>query len=301
MDRSEWRTAADPFTDAELEDWAMEPPEADARMRWAAATVQDALGSLRGDYNLDVYVQGGYANRTAVTAQSDIDVIAALAGTGVTRQTVKLDDAAALAYRRLRRDVHDMLRARLDRRMPEPRLVCRLEVEGYEIDVLPCLAYTAPDDGPDGIWFWRDDYVDRPEVSWPRKRTALIEERDAVTDGAFRPVVRALKGARDELWEGEDRAQGFVVETLALLAAPAGRGRRQAPRALPPGSPGCEERHPRRRAGAQAGRARGAVSVVSGGRSFAVARPRAALRGRRGSTAPLAPSSPRPLRDQGLP
>lgn len=220
MDRSEWRTAADPFTDAELEDWAMEPPEADARMRWAAATVQDALGPLRGDYNLDVYVQGGYANRTAVTAQSDIDVIAALAGTGVTRQTVKLNDAAALAYGRLRRDVHDMLRARLDRRMPEPRLVCRLEVEGYEIDVLPCLAYTSPDDGPDGIWFWRDDYVDRPEVSWPHKRTALIEERDAVTDGAFRPVVRALKGARDELWEGEDRAQGFVVETLALLAPP---------------------------------------------------------------------------------
>lgn len=166
---------------------------------------------------VEVYAQGGYANRTAVSTQSDIDIIVASTGTSV-RPDVEQDDAAVSVYRHFRNEVHDLLRARLDRRMPEPHLACRLGLEGQEVDVLPCLSCPAPDGGPDGIWFWRNDYVLTPEVSWPRSRTALIEHRDAMTDGAFRPVVRALKGARDDLWEGEDRVQGFLVETLALLA-----------------------------------------------------------------------------------
>jgi hypothetical protein len=126
----------------------MDPPKL-TRECLAAAAAQDALGALRRDYNLGVYVQDGYANRTAVTAHSDIDVIAALAGNGV--------------------------------RVTEAR-------------------------------FGRSS---------------------------------ALKGARDdELWEGEDRAQGSSSRRLLLAGAPAGRGRRQLCE-LPPASPGREERHPR--------------------------------------------------------
>lgn len=219
MDPADWRTAADPYTDEALEGWASEPRGASSRMRSAEDRVREALGPLLDEYAVDVYAQGGYANRTAVTTLSDIDIVVASGATSARLDTEE-NDPAVSAYRVFRNEVHDLLRAHLDRRMPEPRLACRLHVGGHEVDVLPCLSYPSPAGGPDGIWFWRNGYATGPEISWPRRRALVVEERDVSTDGAFRPVVRALKGARDDLWEGEDPTPGFIVETLTLIAPP---------------------------------------------------------------------------------
>jgi hypothetical protein len=110
-------TVASVFTDHQLEDWAAEPADAENVKRDALKRVDDALAPLRGSYaDLELFVQGGYANRTAVSAQSDVDIIVRWPGVFVGDSA---DDAsAASSYRQFRDDVLDTLRSRLDKGIP---------------------------------------------------------------------------------------------------------------------------------------------------------------------------------------
>jgi len=60
------------------------------------------------------------------------------------------------------------------------------------------------------------------QVSWPRTINALIDERDDITAGGYRRVVRTLKGMREELWKIQgDEVQSFLIESLVYAAGPA--------------------------------------------------------------------------------
>ncbi|HEU4975760.1 MAG TPA: hypothetical protein VFT50_11765 [Baekduia sp.] len=210
-------TAVSRFTDAQLEDWAAEPTDAGDVCREALALIRNALAPLEGMYpGVELIVQGGYANRTAVSAQSDVDVVARWPG--VVVHGTGDEDAAAEAYRSFRDDVYDTLRTQVNQAIPLPRIACCCKVGGMSIDVVPCLPYRSGD--RDDIWFWPSDHYDRPTVSWPREISRRIETRDREASGAFRPVVRALKGMRDDFWSGEDRVKSFAVESLAYTAWP---------------------------------------------------------------------------------
>lgn len=224
------------FTDAQLSAWAAEPTDANRVMTQALADVREALAPLEADYGeLDLFVQGGYANRTAVTAQSDVDIVVRWLRMPVCGEADDRDGYEARAYRRFRDAVVDALRSRVDRGLPDPRIACRCELNTGHVDVVPCLPYRpAAEPGRDDIWLWPDPYYDHAIISWPKLIHTLIDTRDQETCGRFRPVVRALKGLRDELSTGEDKVPGFVIESLAFvagrppLAAPTIRKRCQA-------------------------------------------------------------------------
>jgi hypothetical protein len=206
------------LSEADLEHWAAEPADAEFLVRWACETVEKALAPMLGHYDeIEIFAQGSYANRTAVDGQSDIDVIALWPGLAVHGE-VKCEDDVSLRYREFRNGVEDELRANLDPGLRPPRTVCRCEVDGQRIDVLPCLPYRPPETD---IWFRRDAMLDG-QVSWPRTINALIEERDDTTAGGYRRVVRTLKGMREELWTIQgDEAQSFLIESLVYAAGPA--------------------------------------------------------------------------------
>jgi hypothetical protein len=217
-------TAASVFGDDELEGWASAPPDAADIVSHSLGVIETALAPLAPSYpDLEFFVQGGYANGTAVTTQSDVDIIVRWPGVEVA--TPEDANYAAKPYRRFRDEVLDALRARVDRGVRNPRIACRCEVDGRHVDVVPALPYRA--DGRDDIWLWPTDYLHEPLISWPRTISALIAERDRVAGGHFRPTVRALKGMRDDLWGGEDDAPSFALESLAYVAWPKARSKRK--------------------------------------------------------------------------
>jgi len=210
------------FTDEQLSARAAEPQDARRVMTQALAEVDKALAPLEIDYGeLDLFVQGGYANRTAVNVQSDVDIVVRWLGMPVSAETDDPDGDDARAYRLFRDAVVDALRSRLDRGLRDPRIACRCELSTGHVDVVPCLPYRpATEPGRDDIWLWPDPYYDQAIISWPKLIHTLIETRDRETCGRFRPVVRALKGLRDELSSGEDKVPSFVIESLTFAAGP---------------------------------------------------------------------------------
>jgi hypothetical protein len=207
-------------TDQELEKLAAGRADADAVLSWAVDLIRDGLAPLADDFpGIEVLPHGSFANGTAVDRHSDIDLIAWWPG-AVVRGVVGWGDPESARYQDLRRSVLSSLREHVDPGVPEPNVACRCEFEGYMIDVVPCLPYRPrAEAGRDDIWFWQSAYMVGPTVSWPSTISALIEDRDAEADGGFRPVVRALKGIRDErLGARDDKVAGFVVESLAYAA-----------------------------------------------------------------------------------
>jgi hypothetical protein len=188
----------------------------------ALAEVHNALAPLEVDYGkLDVFAQGGYANRTAVDAQSDVDVVVRWLGMPVSADTNDPDGCEARRYRQFRDAVVDALRSRVDPGLRDPRIACRCDLNTGHVDVVPCLPYRpATDSGRDDIWLWPDAYYEQAIISWPRLIHTLIDTRDRDTCGRFRPVVRALKGLRDELSTGEDKVPSFVIESLTFATGP---------------------------------------------------------------------------------
>lgn len=139
-------------------------------------------------------MQGGYANGTAVTSHSDVDVVALPTKLAV-RGVAEWESDEVHAFQEFRHEVLLALRTHLDRGTQDPRVAYKCVVKGQEVDVVPALRYEPADGSTPGIWFWIDEYIAEPQVSRPDVRRALIDERDRETDGAFRPVVRALKAS----------------------------------------------------------------------------------------------------------
>lgn len=207
-------------SDERLAAWAVEPADTTHVMECALTEVRGALSPLDAEYGeLELFVQGGYSNGTAVSVQSDIDIVIRRLSVPVSRIAEDPEGPAARAYRGFRSAVLDAIRSELDPGVRDPRIACRCHVGTSMVDVVPCLPFR-PRDEPerDDIWLWPDAYYNEPIISWPRLIHTLIERRDCQTDGHFRPLIRALKGLRDELSSGEERVAGFVVESLAFAA-----------------------------------------------------------------------------------
>jgi hypothetical protein len=207
-------------SDEQLAAWAAGPANTKRMMDDALSEVRGALLPLEAGYGeLELFLQGGYANGTAVSIQSDIDIVVRRLSMPVSGIVEDPGGSTALAYRGFRDGVLDALRSQLDPGVRDPRIACRCELDTGGVDVVPCLPFR-PRGQPerDDIWLWPDAYYDQPIVSWPRVIHTLIERRDCETHGHFRPLIRALKGLRDELSSGEERVPGFVVESLAFAA-----------------------------------------------------------------------------------
>lgn len=189
-------------------------------MEDAVSEVRSAVLPLEAEFGpLDLFVQGSYANRTAVGVQSDVDIVVRQLAVPVAGDAKDPEGSAAVAYRHFRDAVLDALRSELDPGVRDPRIACRCELATGTVDVVPCLPFRpAGEPERDDIWLWPDAYYDKPIVSWPQVIHTLIERRDCETHGQFRPLIRTLKGLRDELSSGEERVAGFVVESLAFAA-----------------------------------------------------------------------------------
>jgi hypothetical protein len=207
-------------SDDQLAAWAADPADTKRAVEDARVEVCSVLLPLESEYGeLELFVQGGYANGTAVSPQSDIDIVARRLAVPVSGTVEDPEGSAALAYRSFRDAVLDALRSKLDAGVRDPRIACRCELAIGSVDVVPCLPFR-PRGEPerDDIWLWPDAYYGHPIVSWPRVIHTLIDRRDRETHGHFRPLIRALKGLRDDLSSGEERVPGFVVESLAFAA-----------------------------------------------------------------------------------
>jgi hypothetical protein len=136
---------ADPssVTDEQLARWAAEPVGAQRVIDDALREVRRALSRLEVDYGeLELFVQGGYANRTAVSVQADIDIVVRWLALPVSEIIEDPEDSTALAYRGFRDAVLGVLRSQLDPGVRDPRIACRCELATGNVDVVPCLPFS---------------------------------------------------------------------------------------------------------------------------------------------------------------
>ena len=104
--------------------------------------VRNALSQIEADYGeLELFVQGGYANRTAVSVQADIDIVVRRLALPVSDMVEDPESSAALAYRGFRDAVLGALRSQLDPGVRDPRIACRCELAAGRVDVVPCLPF----------------------------------------------------------------------------------------------------------------------------------------------------------------
>lgn len=212
-------TVARKFADAQLAEWAQPVAGAGKAQAWAVEVVAEALAPVAAHHgDIDLFSHGGYTNGTAVSGQSDIDVVALLRGVEMTDAAPDWLDDVPRKYQDFRLSVNHELRDSLDPGLPEPHIAAHCRVDGETIDVLAAIPYRGPDAWQDDIWFWWSDYVP-PTVSWPRATWRAIEARDTALGGTFRQVVRIFKAMRDQLWGTQnDEVQSFLVESLCFQA-----------------------------------------------------------------------------------
>jgi hypothetical protein len=163
-------------------------PLAPSVMDGALNEVRNGLSRLEADYGeLELFVQGGYANRAAVSVQAGIDIVVRYLALPVTEIIEDPEASTALAYRGFRDAVVGALRSQLDPGVRDPRIACRCELATGKVDVVPCLPLR-PSGEPerDDIWLWPDAYYSHPIVSWPRMIHAMVEgviaRRMAISD-----------------------------------------------------------------------------------------------------------------------
>jgi predicted nucleotidyltransferase len=199
---------------ADLEHWSEEPPELAQEAAAIRDHIRDVLDRLFSEYRpFEVYLQGSVANRTAVAAQSDIDVVVQWRGRAAEGSLINNPEAAR--FDRFASDLQESLgsvsaRTRIPQRLAR---AIRCRVGEHDVDVLPCMSYGDLDG--DDIVFWQSGMADAAgEGAFrPRAIAKAVERRDVDTNGHFRHVVRALKGMR-EAPAIQVGPSSYVIESL---------------------------------------------------------------------------------------
>lgn len=215
-------------------------PGADVAAQATYASVKRALADLEQRRNIEIFLQGSYANHTNIRADSDVDIVV------MTRQTFqgaheRLDAVGRARWVALpdgtyhsddlRREVTDALTSYYGVERVHPRNKCiRVDKrDGYvDADVVPCLEYR---------WFRSPgsdiaDYVEgvaiHPDqgariINFPKEHRRNGEAKNIRCGGRYKSTVRQMKRLRnravDEGRIQHSEAPGYLLECMTYNVA----------------------------------------------------------------------------------
>lgn len=211
---------------------------ADTAAQRTYASIRAALAKIIEQRNVEVFLQGSYANHTNIRDDSDVDIVV------MTRQTftgnpegltplgrAEWDRLPAATYHEpdLRRDVEAALVAYYGAARVHPRNKC-IKVDkaiGYvDADVVPCLQYRhyknaySPSEYVEGIKIFpqRGGSI----INFPKEHIRNGEAKNRSCSDRYKPTVRQLKRLRNraiaEALLRENEAPGYLLECMTFNA-----------------------------------------------------------------------------------
>lgn len=162
--------------------------------------------------NPDTYLSGSYARDTALNSIKDVDVI------------LQIDlDHSATAPDVVVAWLQEALQKHYEQVRAQGRSVQVTTGTGFDLDVVPSVPFSRRD-GP--VWI-----PDRDAQQWvathPKGQIAFGVEKNSLTDGRYKPLVKIFKYWRDRLPTETARAKSYILESLVaegLLSPPQSYG-----------------------------------------------------------------------------
>ncbi len=162
--------------------------------------------------NPDTYLSGSYARDTALKSIKDVDVI------------LQIDlDHSATAPDVVIAWLQEALQKHYEQVRAQGRSVQVTTGTGFDLDVVPSVPVSRRD-GP--VWI-----PDRDAQQWvathPKGQIAFGVEKNSLTDGRYKPLVKIFKYWRDRLPTETARAKSYILESLVaegLLSPPQSYG-----------------------------------------------------------------------------
>lgn len=147
----------------------------------------------------DTYLAGSYARDTAINNIKDVDVILLI---NLNHSTNSPDVAVAWVQARLQEHDYEVV--------PQGRSVQVKTDSGFALDVVPSIPI-GNRNGPVLI-------PDRDKKSWvashPKGQIAFGEEKNKITGGYYKPLVKIMKFWRDRFSNEPAKVKSYVLENL---------------------------------------------------------------------------------------
>jgi len=216
--------------------WACAPSATEQeKCERAERAVRKAFDSSQklGGYDLEVLVQGSYANRTNVRQDSDVDVCVLYKGAWFSDYQFcpELNDKALglidspYSYAEFKNDVGAALRSFFGAdSFSRGSKAFDIHANTYRIDadVVPCFEYRRYFGAPGNYWFERGTELitDRGGiiVNWPKQNYIQGVAKNDATERRFKALVRIFKRLRNEMASnGHVAAEvipSFLIECL---------------------------------------------------------------------------------------
>jgi predicted nucleotidyltransferase len=214
----------------------------DAAAQSTYASIRKALAGIELGRNIEIFLQGSYANTTNIRDDSDVDIVVMTHQTfqGATERLgavakARYDALPSATFRApdLRREVTQALASYYGSARVHPRNKCiRVDrAPGYvDADVVPCLQYR---------WFRRpdsdiaSDYVEgitiepvqgNRIINFPKEHISNGKSKNTQCDGHYKETVRQVKRLRnravDEGRLEDGVAPGYLLECMVYNLAP---------------------------------------------------------------------------------
>jgi hypothetical protein len=207
------------LSDKQIRDWSERGDPIHAR--YSYQMVRDTLAAARlNDMSYAIYPQGSYANKTNISADSDVDMVIAL-GSAFYPNKEELSppeleeyarhyEGSDLTWHRFREAVVQVLRSNY---LVAERSKCvkvRSNLIRLPADVLIALDYRYYTSFPSfigqtfegGVLFYTSAGTEI--VNYPKKHIASCADKNTSTAGRYRCVVRVAKNARNALLADDD-------------------------------------------------------------------------------------------------
>src|ERR1700693_1596383 len=206
MSRAEW--------ESRFQSWSNGPGKTESeRCDNAERIVKQCLidAGILDKYQLEVFTQGSFANRTNIPQESDVDICvrskAAFFGKypeGLTKEDFGFS-AAAFSYAELKNDVERALRARFGGEMKRGDKCFSLRANTYRVDAdvtatLEHRRYHSPENRAryySGSEFVTD--AGKQIINWPKQHIANGIGKHDATKRRFKKIVRILKRLQFDL------------------------------------------------------------------------------------------------------
>jgi predicted nucleotidyltransferase len=178
--------------------------------------IRETLGSAKLDgLSYVIYPQGSYANKTNISADSDVDLVIALRSAffankeELTQRELeeyeKYYQQASITWRRFREVVVDLLRSWYFVEEKSKCVKVRSNLIRLPADVLVALDHRHYKAFPgffeqihiDGVQFYTLDEV--KIINFPREHIQACKNKNDLVSGHYRPVVRIAKNVRNML------------------------------------------------------------------------------------------------------
>jgi hypothetical protein len=228
-------------TSQEHENWTAAGSDAAAKNTYAS--IRKALEGIEKTRDVEIFLQGSYANATNIRADSDVDVVV------MTRQTfrgasdrlgpwarARFNDLppATFTASDLRAEVTAALRDYYGAARVHPRKKC-IQVDGtsgfVDADVVPCLQYrwyTKPDsdltrDFIEGVAI--QPTVGEQIINFPKEHIKNGQSKNAACNGRYKATVRQVKRLRNRAVDqgvlADGVAPGYLLECMVYNVPPA--------------------------------------------------------------------------------